>query len=288
MKKKDIKEVSIIVPNYNNGKYLSSFINSVIESTVEPAELIIVDDGSKDNSFEVLKNFNSLSYLKVINFKENRGLTAALNAALEISTGKYVMRADPDDRLAPDRIEKQYHFMESHPDIDILGCNTIYFDDGNDKALNKSNFPETHQKIVDAFKKGEHGLQHPTAFVKGEIYRKYRYQKTFPGEDYEIFARMARDGYHFANLHEPLYFMRVHTGSATSNLKFEHIKVTFEFRDRIFDTKTPAYRVWLYYYYQLNYRRFQQSHNPFKRFYYLILAGLCHPKKAFKRIANFK
>ncbi len=283
MKTKKIFDVSIIVPNFNNGKYLGSFIKSVMDSTVEPAELIIVDDGSTDDSIQFLKNFSSVSYLKVIKFENNKGLPPALNAALDFCTGKYVMRADPDDLLASEKIEKQFLYLETHPDVDILGCNVLYFDDISEKQINKSNFPETHEKIVKVFRKGEHGLQHPTAFVKGDVYRKYRYQKIFPGEDYEIFSRMVRDGCRFANLKEPLYYMRVHTGSATSNLKFDHIKVTFAFRDQIFNTKTNPLRVWCYFYYILFYRKFQKSDNQVAKAFYLSLSGIFYPAKVVKR-----
>lgn len=276
----------MIVPNYNNGHYLAAFISSVVSSTIEPLELIIVDDGSKDHSPEVLEEFNHLPYLKVIRFGENKGLTAALNSALEASTGKYVMRADPDDRLASARMEKQLRFMEANPKVDVLGCNVIYFDDKTGAEINISNFPAHHNQIAKAFYMGEHGLQHPTAFIKGDLYRKYRYQETFPGEDYEIFSRMVSDGRRFANLREPLYYMRVHDGSATSNLMPEHIKNTFLFRDRIFGTRSVRTRIMLYYYYILNYRKFQQARNPISKYWYLTMAGLCYPRKVFKRVFN--
>jgi len=283
---KPITDVSVIVPNYNNGRYLDAFIGSVTNSTVEPAELIIVDDGSTDNSLEILARHKHLPYLKIIVFKKNKGLTAALNAALEASGGKYVMRADPDDRLAPNRIEKQFIFMEQNPEVDILGCNSTYFDDATDKEINKSNFPEGHKNIIKTYKKGEHGLLHSTAFAKGKLFRSYRYQKLFPGEDYELFSRMVRDGHKFANLNESLYFVRVHARSATSNLKREHIKNTFMFRDQIFGTKTSNCRIWFYYFYILNYRKFQGSYNPFRKLYFLSLAAVCYPAKVIKRIVK--
>lgn len=274
------------MPNYNNGQYLASFVSSVVSSTIEPHELIIVDDGSTDHSLEVLEEFKHLPYLHVISFIKNKGLTAALNAALETSTGKYVMRADPDDRLASERMEKQLKFMEANPEVDVVGCNVVYFNDKTGAEINTSNFPEHHDKIANAFHSGEHGLQHPTAFVKGDVYRKFRYQEIFPGEDYEIFSRMVRDGYRFANLKEPLYYMRVHDGSATSNLRPQHIKTTFMFRDRIFGTKSSPVRIRLYYYYMLYYRKYQLAVNPMIKIWYMILAGLCHPLKVFKRIFN--
>lgn len=286
MTKTPIADVSIIVPNFNNGRYLSAFINSVLNSTFHPLELIVIDDGSMDDSIKILENFRHISFLKPIHFEKNKGLTAALNAGLDICSGKYVMRADPDDRLSPQRIEKQFLYMETHHEIDVLGCNTIYFNGVTGKEINRSNFPERHENIVKAFKRGDHGIQHPTAFVKGEVYRKYRYQEIFPGEDYELFSRMVRDGYRFGNIREPLYYMRVHAESATSNLKPEHIYTTFKFRDQVFGTKTPKWKIWFYYQYMLNYRKFQRSDHALAKAWHLSLAALCHPSKVINRLAN--
>ncbi len=284
MKNESHSSISIIVPNYNNGQYLAAFIGSVVNSTIEPWELIIVDDGSTDESLNVLKTFAHLPYLRVIKFERNKGLTTALNAALDASTGEYVMRADPDDRLSKYRMESQLNFMKKHPEVDVVGCNVIYFDDLSGRAINTSNFPQKHKKIATAFKKGEHGLQHPTVFCKGEVYRKYRYQKLFPGEDYEIFSRMVKDGHRFANIREPLYYMRVHDSSATSNLKRRHIITTFNFRDEIFGTKSTRLRIELYYHYMLNYRKYQQAKNPVQKAYYLVLSGMFYPSRVFKRM----
>ncbi|MCF8364403.1 MAG: glycosyltransferase [Bacteroidales bacterium] len=275
---------SVIVPNYNNGRYLDAFIQSIVNSTVEPSEVIIVDDGSEDHSPEVLEKYKHYRFIKVIHFGENQGLTAALNAALELSTGQYVLRADPDDLLAPDRLEKQYNYMEQNPEVDILGCNVIYVDTETGKKINTSNFPLTHKSIVRAFRKGEHGIQHPTAFIKGHVYRKYRYQEVFPAEDYEIFSRMARDGYIFANIKSPLYYMRVHAGSATSNLKKKHIDDTFRFRDQIFGYRTTRTRKLIYYYHMFFYRKFQMSHSAAIKMLYLVLSCCFYPLKAIRRI----
>ena len=280
-------DVSVIVPNYNNGRYLTAFINSVLSSTVVPRQLIIVDDGSTDNSIEILGNFAFVAFLKIIYFEKNRGLTAALNAALDASSGKYVMRADPDDVLLPERIRQQFEFMEANPAIDVVGCNVIYFNSETGNDINVSNFALKSSKIEKAYKKGEHGIQHPTAFIKGEVYRSYRYQKIFPGEDYEIFSRMVKDGRSFANLPQPLYRMRVHAGSSTSNLKIDYIKNTFMFRDRIFGTKTPEFWIHCYYLHILYYRKFQNAGNPVLKYFFLMISGTLYPRKLLKRIFNF-
>lgn len=285
MSKKQVAHVCIIVPNYNNGRYLDEFIQSVVNSTVEPSMLLIVDDGSTDNSAEVLAKYATLHYLKVIQLKTNQGLTFALNTALDHAHTRYIMRADPDDMLHPQKIERQLDFMERHSEVDILGCNVLYFND-QQKKINASNFPLSHENIVRAYRKGEHGVQHPTVFIRGEVYTSYRYQSLFPGEDYEILARMARDGRRFANLPDKLYFMRVHSGSSTSNLRYSGIENTFMFRDRIFGTKTSIIRKKFYYYHISCYRKYQICPNLFRRMLFLLCAVILHPSKLFKRIIN--
>ena len=283
-KEKKSVDVSLIVPNYNNGQFLEDFIRSVVNSTVVPRQLIIVDDGSTDRSVEILESFSHLDFLQVVRFEKNRGLTAALNAALDVAAGKYMMRADPDDELFPERIQRQFEYMEQHPGIDVLGCNVQYFDSITGKPVNKSNFPLTHQQIEKAYRRGEHGIQHPTAFVRGEVYRAYRYQPVFPGEDYEIFARMIAQGHRFANLPQTLYHMRIHPGSATGNLKIEHIRVTFRFRDEIFNTQTSNLKILFYYHYILNYRKYQSGKGGPFRYFYLLAAAAFYPAKLFKRL----
>ena len=80
--------------------------------------------------------------------------------------------------------------------------------------------------------------------------------------------------------------MRVHDESATSNLKREHIDTTFKFRDQIFGTKSTRRRIWVYYHYMLNYRKYQRAQNPIKKYWHLTLSGICYPSKVFKRMVR--
>ncbi len=84
MSKKTVS-VSIVAANYNNGRYLKDFINSVSDSAVLPLELLIIDGGSSDNSMEILDSFTDMPFLKVIKFKKNKGFCEALNAGIEMS-----------------------------------------------------------------------------------------------------------------------------------------------------------------------------------------------------------
>lgn len=284
MIEKPAADVSVVVANYNNGRYLSAFIESVINSSMWPRELIIVDDGSTDNSAGIIRSFAYLPFLKPVFFERNRGFTTALNTGVEMATGKYLLRADPDDLLHPGRISLQVSYMEKHPMVDVVGSNCIYFLDTLNRHLNNSNFPLTHGKIVKAYRNGEHGLLHATVCGRRDVFQQYRYQHLTPGEDYELFARMAKDGRQFANLVDSLYMVRVHPGSASSQISKDAIARTFGFRDEIFRTKTSKIRVWFYHRHILHYRCSMLAANSTKRYFHLAVSALCCPQKLLKRL----
>lgn len=278
-------DLSIISANYNNGRYLSTFIRSIIDSPVWPAELILVNDGSTDQSIEILAGFKDVTFLHVIDLKQNIGLSAALNLALEAATGKYIMRADPDDIFLPQRIPLQIAYLEAHPDIDILGSNVEYFSDLDGRILNTSHFPLDHDAIVDRYRRGKHGLQHPTVCIKGDVYRQFRYTPGLaPTEDYDLFSRMALAGYRFANLPQPLYRMRVHTGSSTSNITFHQISQTFDYRDLLWGTHTSRLQRWRYFKHIQHYRKFQLATDYPARILHLLLATAFYPSKLINRL----
>jgi glycosyltransferase involved in cell wall biosynthesis len=284
MDKKTVN-VSIVAANYNNGRYLDDFFNSIRASTVLPKELILIDDGSSDNSLSIIGKYSELPYLKLIRFKKNRGFCHALNSGIEAATGKYILRIDPDDIMLKNRIALQFGFLEKNREVDVLGSNVIYFNDKTGKELMISNFPEHHNEIAKEYRKGDHGVQHPAVMVKSSVFKQYKYnQENVLAEDYEIFARMIKNGHKFANIKKPLVKMRIHAESAGSNIKFQTIKKTFELRDEIFNTSTSWLSVKLYYCFMLNYRRFLISGNSLLKSLYLAAAVICNPKKLLNRL----
>ena len=171
---KDTVSVSIVAANYNNGRYLKEFVNSILGSSVLPEELIIINDGSTDDSIEILDSFKDVTFLKVIKFKENRGFCNALNAGIELASGKYIMRIDPDDIVFKHRIQKQYSYLENNKDVDIVGSNVIYFHDETGENISKSNFPIHHNDIYKSYANGEHGIQHPSALIRAEVMKNFK------------------------------------------------------------------------------------------------------------------
>jgi len=277
--------ISIVAANFNNGIYLNDFIKSIQNASVAPLELIIVDDGSTDNSMEVIESYHDLPYLKGIRFEKNRGFCHALNAGIEAATGDYIMRADPDDIIFENRMADQFSFLEEHPDIDVVGSNVIYFDSGTKKKLTASNFPAGHEKIKLEYMKGDHGVLHATVTVRASVLKQYRYNQTnYLFEDYDIFARMIADGHLFANIKHPLVKVRIHKTSAANNVRYSTINHTFKLRDAIFKTSTSRLKIRFYYWYMLNYRRFLSADSVFLKMAYLGLAVVCQPQKLINRI----
>ncbi len=115
-------QISIIIPCFNYGTYLYHCINSIITSDFTgEKEIIVVDDGSTDNTKEVVSKFENIIYI----YQDNAGLSAARNTGLQNSCGKYILFLDADDLLFPHTISSQVQFLDNHPEVDIVVCQNI-------------------------------------------------------------------------------------------------------------------------------------------------------------------
>jgi len=126
--------VSIIVPCYNHEKYIEECILSIVNQTYKNIELIVIDDGSKDNSPEILKRLQK-QYGFFLEIQSNMGLSKTMNKATRnYSHGKYLAGSGSDDFLALDRIEKQVRFMEAHPEYAMV-CGKAYTVDESSNVI---------------------------------------------------------------------------------------------------------------------------------------------------------
>lgn len=131
--------VSVIMPTYNRIEFLKRSIPSFLKQTFSPAELIVVDDGSNDNSFQIVNGYlnahSNIRYLK----HSNRRPSLSRNAGILAAVGKYIAFLDSDDEYKPDYLERRIQFMETHPDIDLVegGVEVVgdsYIRDKNDRS----------------------------------------------------------------------------------------------------------------------------------------------------------
>jgi glycosyltransferase involved in cell wall biosynthesis len=119
-------DISVLMPAYNAEKYIGKAITSLLKQTFSSYELIIINDGSTDNTENIIHSFND-KRIKLIN-QDNKGIAAALNAGLEAAQAKYIARFDADDICLPDRLEIQYKFLAANPDYVIVGSDADYVD----------------------------------------------------------------------------------------------------------------------------------------------------------------
>jgi glycosyltransferase involved in cell wall biosynthesis len=112
-------KVSVIIPNYNYEKFIAATVESVLSQTYKNIEIIIVDDGSKDNSLEVLKQFGDK--IRIIEQK-NAGVSVARNHGVSLSTGEYIAFLDADDIWLPEKLERQIEKFKADAEIGLVHC----------------------------------------------------------------------------------------------------------------------------------------------------------------------
>lgn len=122
------KKVSIIIPCYNQGKYVQDALNSALNQTYKNIEIICVNDGSTDNSAEIISKFENI---KFIDFKENKGVIEARNTAIEYSSGEYVLPLDADDTIEATYVEKAVAILNNNSNIGMVYCKARKFGNKN-------------------------------------------------------------------------------------------------------------------------------------------------------------
>ena len=131
--------VSVISPCYNVELYIERFLDSLIAQTYKNLEIILVNDGSTDNTGEIIKKYipklKAEAYKVLYLEQNNQGQSAAINNALKHVTGKYLTWPDPDDWFSPESIATRVDFLEQRPDIGLVRCNAEIIDERTLKTL---------------------------------------------------------------------------------------------------------------------------------------------------------
>lgn len=214
--------VSVVIPCYNHEQFVRDCIQSVIGQTYENIELIIIDDGSKDNSVEKIKEMLDLCEQRFVRFefrsRPNKGLSATLNEALEWCRGQYFSAIASDDQILENKIQIQVKYMEKNSDTVALFGGSNYIDNYNNiLKVNKLNFQEY---LFDKIILNECQFYAPTQLMKTEILKKVGgYNEEILVEDWYMWLKMAENGKIFC-LSEVLANYRIHDSNTTKNSKF--------------------------------------------------------------------
>lgn len=224
--------VSVLMPVYNGAKYLEPAIKSILNQTFTDFEFIVINDGSIDNSEEIIKSFNDERIRYILNEKNLR-LINTLNKGLKLAKGKYIARMDADDIAREDRFEKQFYFMETNPDVGLLGSYYYTFSD-NENILVEHKTPYLKDCGLRFRLLFSSTLRHPVSFFRTSVLQKgnITYDLNYlHSEEHRFWVEIAKYS-KVASIPEFLLKFRLHHGSVTSNDKAQQIQADSEVKIR--------------------------------------------------------
>ncbi len=214
--------VSVIVPTYNAEKFVAETIQSVQAQTYSNWEMIIVDDGSTDNTASIIKqaieNDSRIHYYYQTNGKQGK----ARNLAIKHALGKYLAFIDADDLWHPQKLEKQIHVFDHIPEVDLVYCNGISFMDTIQNIIQTHQEPSGLRKIDEQFQYLLSGKSLPNLSVMvkkdcvdeiGGFMEDLRLQNA---EDYQLWLRLADHHCQMYGLDENLFYYRLHPNQVTN------------------------------------------------------------------------
>lgn len=223
------------MPVYNAEDYLEISISSILNQTYKNFEFLIIDDGSTDNSLNIIKKYASVDERIRFVSRENKGLSKTLNELVEMSKGEFLARMDADDFSYPDRFEKQLNYMNNHPDIVVVGALIRRTDNGEVCFCQK--YSDETRKARMLFYNA--GVAHPTAFVRKdflEIYNICYNEEKDIAEDYYFWTEIIKHGGKIDSLQEILLDYRVSSTQITSISKLEMEKRSLCARRNLLET----------------------------------------------------
>ena len=212
---------TVLLPVYNAEKYLVQAVESVLNQTYKDFEVLLLDDGSTDDSMQILKSIAGRDRRCSVYSWPNRGLVATLNAGLELAETEFVIRMDQDDICRPQRFEKQISFLRQHPECVAVGVSLLHID-ADGMPISETSDRYTHEEIDNALLSGRLGIAHPAAMIRRSALAALGgYRPAYPhAEDLDLFLRLAEVG-QLANLPEVLLDYRQHVAAISHKYLLE-------------------------------------------------------------------
>ncbi len=214
-----LPKISVIMPVYNGEKFLKEAIESILNQTFTDFEFIIINDGSKDNSLNIIKEYAEKdNRIKIIDQK-NVGIIKALNNAIKIAKGKYIARMDADDISLAERFEKQINILEKENAV-LCGTFAIAINESGQEIKKMNYIKKSWQENKLYLIRGNPFIHPSVMFEKEKIINAGMYKNYKNIEDYELWTRIVPK-YKSINLQEYLFKYRVHDNQITKKFKLE-------------------------------------------------------------------
>ncbi len=219
-------KISLIMSVYNGEDYLAEAVESVLNQTFREFELIVINDCSTDRTGEILSGFAEKdARVKVHTNEVNLRLPSSLNKAISYAQGKYIARMDADDICLPERLEKQYRFMEENPNTALSSCRFMTLKNG--VIASGGCGGKCDAESIKALLLVTNPILHPGIIAKADVIRDLGYDKNFTcTEDMELWTRFVMAGYEVKIMPEYLMIYRLHDKQITeTTLEKQHKEV---------------------------------------------------------------
>ncbi|HTL80275.1 MAG TPA: glycosyltransferase, partial [Bacteroidia bacterium] len=246
--------VSIILPAYNAEQHVEICVKSILAQTFGKSELIIVDDGSSDSTNSIVQSFAKRDPRVRVITQDHAGVAVAMNTGMREAKGKYMARIDADDEMFPARIGKQFHFLESNPEIGVVSSLVKHGghpeeQEGYGAHISWINSLLTNEQIL-LNRFIDSPVCNPSVMFRKELVEKYGGCRdgNFP-EDYDMWLRWMENGVRFEKIPEilttwndPLTRLTRNHGNYSAEA-FSRIKAVY--LSHFIDKKNSGRKLWL-------------------------------------------
>jgi glycosyltransferase involved in cell wall biosynthesis len=213
----DRPRIGVLMPVYNVAPFIKESIQSILDQSFSDFELLIIDDCSTDETFNIIQSFQD-NRIKLIRNDVNKGLVYGLNLGLQLLQNDYIARMDGDDLCLPNRFEYQVLFMDANPEVVLCGTQAYWDEIGQDGVLGESHkwdYPSSDE-VIRVSLLWSATFVHPSVIMRGDVIRRnhltYDDSYTIACEDWHMWVRLSRFG-KIANLNERLVRYRIRKGS---------------------------------------------------------------------------
>ena len=211
-------KVTVLMPAWNAGKYIAEAIHSVLNQSFTDIELVIINDGSTDNTVSVIKQFKD-PRIRLLE-QPQQGIAVALNYGLREARGNYIARFDADDICFPERIHKQYHLFLNNPEYILTGSDVEYISENGEHLFDFHCTAYTHEEIMSELYYSCPFIHSSVMFRKDVVIKAGGYSAdAHIIEDHLLWRQLASSG-RFCNIPEPLIRVRFNPQSATIDEKW--------------------------------------------------------------------
>lgn len=215
---KSAPKVSIFIPTYNRERYLPQTLESLLTQSYGDYEIIVADDGSTDNTLAIARSYAARDARIRVVALPHRGEVATRNDAIAHTNpgSQYLLNHDSDDLSVANKLECLVGYLDSNPNISIVGCRAVYFNDQG-QTLGAPDLELTPDRIRASFGR-VNSMINSASLIRRAVFDKIgAYREEYRSvDDYDFFARALMSGFELANLAEPLHLIRLHPESVGS------------------------------------------------------------------------